>query len=404
MRDLFLGLDLLLTALLVVAVVQADPTTRWAAAGLSAVLLVAYVWGRLAVRVHERPIDAPRGMRWPDTAWMVTLLLSWAVLLWLTPGALWIAFPLMLLQMHVLGPHRGLAAVTVTTALAVSEGVLVRAAETGQVLGHVLGPLIGAAVAVGGILGLEALARESDTRQRTVEELTRTRRDLARAERERAVVSERERLAREIHDTLAQSLSAIELLLRTADGAVGNNDVQTRVLIEQARDAARLSLADARRFVRDLTPTELDRTTLVAALERVAARAAATHNDATGRHTLTVSVHTSGDPCPLPLPAQTALLRIAQSALANVTQHADASHAQLTLSFDDDVVILDVVDDGRGFDPSALPLRHAGGGFGIDAMRSRVSELGGTLDLESSPGRGTALAVTLPIPPGESAA
>ena len=400
-RDLFLGLDVLLLALLVVAILQAEPVRRWVAGLICVVLLGVYVWGRFAVRVHERPIDARRGMWFPDATWMIGLMVPWAVLLWLTPGALWIAFPLMLLQMHVLGPGRGLVAVAVTTALTVSEGLLVRADETGQWVGHVLGPVIGAAVAVGGVLGLEALARESQARQRTVEELTQARRDLAVVERERAVAGERERLAREIHDTLAQSFSAIEMFLRTAESSLGEEDDRVRTLIGQARDAARTSLADARRFVHDLAPPDLDRSTLVGALERLARRTATTRDDSVGRAALTVSVHTSGEPCPLPVAVETALLRIAQSALANVTQHADASHTRVTLTYDDDVVILDVVDDGRGFDPVVPIVKHTDGGFGIEAMRSRVRELGGTLSIETSPGSGTALAVTLPIPPVE---
>jgi len=400
-RDLFFGLDVLVLALLVVAVVQAAPATRWVVGLVCVVLLGVYVWGRFAVRVHERPIDARRGIWFPDVAWMVGLLVPWAALLWLTPGALWIAFPLMLLQMHVLGPGRGLVTVAVTTALTVSEGLLVRADETGQWVGYVLGPVIGAAVAVGGVLGLEALARESQARQRTVEELTQARRDLAAVERERAVAGERERLAREIHDTLAQSFSAIELLLRTAESSLGTDEDKVRALIDQARDAARASLADARHFVHDLAPPDLDRSTLVAALQRLAERVASTPHDRDRGEALTVSVRTSGEPCPLPVAVETALLRVAQSALANVTQHADASHAQVTLTYDDDVVILDVVDDGRGFDPAVAAVKHTGGGFGIDAMRSRVRELGGTLSIETSPGHGTALAVTLPIPPLE---
>ncbi|SKC59684.1 Signal transduction histidine kinase [Krasilnikoviella flava] len=389
-RALNLGLDVLLGTLAVVAVVQAPPGRTWAAAAVAAVLVAVHVAGRRAVRVHDRSVDTPRGAWWPDTAWVVALVVPWVVLLWLSPAALWLAFPLMLLQMHVLGPHRGVVAVAVTTALAVAEGLLVQVDADDPWTGFVLGPVLGAAVAVGVVLGIEAFVRESQTRQRTVDELTQVRQHLAQAERERAVTDERARLARDIHDTLAQSLSAIELLLRAADDAVGTDDERARALVGQARGAARDGLAEARRVVQDLTPPDLDRTTLVAALRRVA-----------GRQPLDVSVHTAGDVRPLPVPVETALLRIAQSALANVVQHADARRARLTVTYEQDTVTLDVVDDGRGFDPAAASGgasgRPDGRGFGLPAVRSRAQELGGTVALETSPGGGTALAVTLPV-------
>ncbi|PRZ02481.1 signal transduction histidine kinase [Isoptericola sp. CG 20/1183] len=402
-RGVIQGLDVLIAALVVVAVVQAPSGVGWPVLLVAGAFGALYVWGRLVVRVHERSVDTPRGRWWPDVAWIAALLVAWAALLWLSPAALWLAFPLMLLQMHALGPHRGVVAVVLTAVLAVADGLLVQADVGEPWTGFVLGPVLGAAVAVGVVSGIEAFVRESQTRQRTVDELTQVRQHLAQAERERAVTDERARLARDIHDTLAQSLSAIELLLRAADDAVGTDDDKARTLIEQARAAARDSLAEARRVVEDLTPGDLERTTLVAALRRVAERAATTDDDtdddtdAGRRRPLAVSVRTSGTPRPLPVPLETALLRIAQSALANVTEHAGAAHARMTVTYDDDTVTLDVVDDGTGFDAARLgDDRARGRGFGIPAIRSRVHELGGTLALETSPGSGTAVAVTLP--------
>lgn len=406
-RGLFVGLDVLLSGLVVLSVALAPDGSVLASAIVSAILLAVYSWGRVVVRVHERPIDAPRGAWWPDTTWILALLVPWGVLLWLTPGALWIAFPLMFLQMHVLGPHRGPLAVGLTTALAVIQGLTSRAGSDDGWIGYVLGPILGAAVAIGVVLGLEALVRESQARQRTVDELTQVRLHLAQADREHAVATERERFARDIHDTLAQSLSAIELLLRTADTAIGADDTHARALIAQARAATHTSLADARQLVEDLTPADLNRTTLLGALERVAARAVETSHDTAPPDTdhpepLTVTVHTAGDPRPLPINVETALLRIAQSALANVTQHASATLARITLTIEPESVSLDIVDNGTGFDPSTLPPRGSGrAGFGIPAIRARADELGGHLTIESTAGHGTALAVVLPVPATE---
>lgn len=406
-RGLVVGLDVLLTALTVVAVLLAPPGGAVPAALVALVLAGLYVSGRRTVHVHEGRVDAPRGAWWPDTAWITALTAVWVAMLWLSPAALWVAFPLMLLQMHVLGPHRGVVAVASTTAVAVAEGLLVQAGAGDPWTGYVLGPVLGAGVAVGVVLGIEAFVRESQSRQRTVDELTQVRRHLAGAERERAVTDERARLARDIHDTLAQSLSAIELLLRAAEDAVGSDDAKARDLVAQARGAARDSLAEARRVVQDLTPAELERTTLLGALRRLAESTASAYGDTeAGRaRPLVVSVHTAGSVRPLPVPVETALLRVAQSALANVVQHAGADRARLTLTFEPDAVTLDVVDDGAGFDPAATGHdRSDGRGFGIPAIRSRAHELGGTLALETAPGSGTALAVTLPVRPTEDAA
>nr|WP_194719910.1 sensor histidine kinase [Cellulosimicrobium arenosum] len=400
------GLDVLLTVLVAVAVILAPPRSTVPAVLVALVLVGLYVWGRRTVHVHEGPVDAPRGAWWPDAAWVAALTAAWVALLWLSPAALWVAFALMLLQMHVLGPHRGVVAVALTTVVAVSEGLVVQAGAGEPWTGFVLGPVLGAGVAVGVVLGIEAFVRESQTRQRTVDELTQVRRHLAQAERERAVTDERARLARDIHDTLAQSLSAIELLLRAAEESVGSDDDRARDLVGQARGAARDSLAEARRVVQDLTPAELERTTLLGALRRLAESTAGAADDTgPGRtRSLAVSVHAAGRVRPLPVPLETALLRVAQSALANVAQHAGARRAQVTLTFEPDTVTLDVVDDGAGFDPATTgPGRSGGRGFGIPAIRSRVRELGGTLALEAAPGSGTALAVTLPVSPTEDA-
>ncbi len=385
-RALLGGLDVLLVALTLVAVTQAPAGSRGVAVVLGAVLLAVHAWGRSRVRAHETTLDGPRGRGRGAAAWMAADLLLWVGLLAVAPAALWLAFPLVLLQMHVLGPRRGMVLAAVTTAGAVVAGLLRHTAGT-PVLGYVLGPVVGAGVAVGFVLGLEALVRESQARQRAIDELTAAREHLAAAERDRVVAVERERLAREVHDTLAQGFSAIELLLRSALEAIGTDDERARALVGTARSTAVDDLAEARRFVRGLSPADLAAASLPDALRRVAERSA--------QHGLRVVPHVEGPARPLAAPVETTLLRVAQSALANVRQHADARRADVTLTYLDDRVLLDVVDDGRGFDPATSA---SDGGFGLPAMRSRVRELGGTLSLETAPGAGTAVAVSLPVP------
>ncbi|WP_404817209.1 sensor histidine kinase [Streptomyces thermolineatus] len=321
--------------------------------------------------------------------WLLVLGGAWLVLLWLAPDGIWLAFPLFFVQLQLLPVRWGTAAVAATTVAAVAGFAWHRG---GPSVGTVVGPVLGAAVAVATVLGYQALYRESEERRRVVEELTEAREGLAAADHAAGVMAERERLAREIHDTLAQGLSSIQLLLRAAERALPDGAGDAQEYVRQARQAAQDNLAEARRFVRALTPPGLEGSSLSAALERLCATTAAQHG-------LPVHFHVSGHPCALPTTHEVALLRIAQSALSNTVRHARATQAEVTLSYMDTQVALDVVDDGTGFDPAAVPPPGGGsdrGGFGLAAMRARTRALGGVLTVESAPGQGTALAAMLP--------
>ncbi|MGW7074156.1 sensor histidine kinase [Streptomyces sp. NPDC054866] len=315
--------------------------------------------------------------------WLAALGVCWVALLVLSPDGLWTAFPLYFLQLHLLPVRWALPTVALTAAAAIASFLLHGSPVSP---GSFIGPLLGAAVAVATVLGYEALYRESERRRQLIDELMATRAELAAAERTAGTLAERERLAREIHDTLAQGLSSIQLLLRAAQRALPAGS-PAAPHIEQARAAAQDNLAEARRFVRALSPPDLERGSLAGALERLSASPAAD---------VDVKFTVSGEPAELPTPYEVALLRTAQSALANTFQHAGAGRAEITLSFMGTSVSLDVVDDGRGFDPASAP--SGDGGFGLPAMRARARSLGGTLSVESAPGQGTAVAVTLPLP------
>ncbi|RFU38652.1 sensor histidine kinase, partial [Actinomadura logoneensis] len=322
--------------------------------------------------------------------WLAAVGTAWLVLLALAPEAVWVAFPLYFLQLHLLPRRAGLAAV-IATAAAACAGFAVHTGSAGPAVA--VGPTLGAAVAVAVVWGYQALYRESEQRRRLIEELTATRADLAAAQHTAGVAAERERLAREIHDTLAQGLSSIQLLLRAAERALpGTPDTAARH-VQAARQAAVDNLTEARRFVAALTPPALEGTTLAGALQRLCATTSA-------RHRLTARFHLTGDPAPLATAHEVALLRIAQSALANTVRHADATTADITLGRRDDHVVLDIADDGRGFDPARLPAPDPEtGGFGLAAMRARAHALGGTLTVASAPGHGTTLTARLPAAP-----
>ncbi|MEU8520100.1 sensor histidine kinase [Streptomyces sp. NBC_01216] len=384
LRVLRLCLHLLMAGLLVLAAVRAD-----SAAGVTAAAVTGAVYAAGSLLPPVRASQRSAGL------WLVALCASWLVLLWLTPEGLWVAFPLYFLQLHLLPARWSLPAVALTACAAILSYL-----RHGDELspGVFIGPLLGAAVAVATVLGYQTLYRESERRRRLIEELLSTRAELAAAERHAGTLAERERLAREIHDTLAQGLSSIQLLLRAAQRTLPEGSPASGH-VERARRAAQDNLAEARRFVRALTPPDLEHGSLAAALERLCEQdpqglsAAGQEGPPRARFTL------SGTPVELPTPYEVALLRIAQSALANTVRHADASRAEITLSFMDASVTLDVVDDGRGFEPARLTA-PAQGGFGLPAMRSRAHSLGGTFTVESAPGQGTAVAVSLPLPAG----
>ncbi|MGW5779383.1 histidine kinase [Streptomyces sp. NPDC003863] len=385
LRALRLCLHLLMAGLLVLAAVRADSVSGTVAA---------VVMG--AVYAAGSYLPSVRSSQRAAAVWLGVLGASWLGLLWLTPEALWLAFPLYFLQLHLLPTRWSLPVVALTAGAAILSYV-----GHGAPLnpGVFIGPLLGAAVAVATVLGYQALYRESERRRRLIEELIETRAELAAAERHAGTLAERERLAREIHDTLAQGLSSIQLLLRAAERLLPP-DSPAAGHIGRAREAAQDNLAEARRFVRALSPPDLEHGSLAAALERLCEPVGAgPYGPGNGPR---VRFSVSGTPAELPTPYEVALLRIAQSALANTVRHASASRAEITLSFMDASVTLDVVDDGRGFDPASVR-PSSDGGFGLPAMRSRAESLGGSFTVESAPGQGTAVAVSLPLPAGASA-
>lgn len=388
-RGIQRGVDALTAMLLVVVVWQGfaegSGARRWAALGLALGFAAAYAAGRT-----RRPNHL--------VVWFVALEALWVGLLVVSPAALWIAFPLMLVQMHVLGAHRGIPAVIVTTAFAVAAAVAARPSEA---FGAVMGPLVGAAVAIAAVTGFHVLEREVRVRQEMLDELAFAREHLAAAERDRIRMVERERLAREIHDTIAQDLSAIGLLLSAAEAGVGADDGRTSALVAQARSAVAGSLEQARRVVYELTPPELADGTLASALRRAATRAAEAAQERGAP--LIVSVDVDPRLPALPVPVEIAVLRIAQSALANAVQHGHAKQVNLVAALREGCIVLDVVDDGSGFDPARLDGRQQDRGFGLSVMRSRVAEIGGELVVESSPGEGTAVSVSVPVGAADTA-
>lgn len=206
--------------------------------------------------------------------------------------------------------------------------------------------------------------------------------------REAGVADERRRLAAEIHDTIAQGLTGIIAQLQVVANAP---DLPTaRTHLDRASALARHSLGEARRSVHNLAPVALENDGLPEALKSTVAEWA----ERTGvRAEFTVT----GTAEQLHDELSATLLRIAQEALSNTSRHARATRVGVTLSFLGDEVILDIRDDGRGFDPLALPERSHAGGFGLAGMRARAERMAGSLTVESEPGHGTAVSARVPL-------
>lgn len=326
--------------------------------------------------------------------WLAGLTLIWAGAVAVSSEFVWLAFPLWLLAGFILPLGWAVALSVVILAIVIVAPVL----HTGSTsYANVIGPLVGGMFALGISRGYLELVRDARERRRLIaslvaaqDETAQLQDELARTQRETGAGIERTRLSRDIHDTIAQSLSSIGMLARTAQSAEGEQQTRSLAQIEQL---AREGLVDTRRIVDAMTPAELEGSALGDALRRMLDRL----QEETGIRT---DLHIDDSVPALPMAAEVALLRTAQSALANIRSHARAERVVVTLADAGDAVRLDIADDGVGFDATrwnATRPRHGAGGYGLRAMRARLRELGGDLDVESAPGEGAALSASLPL-------
>lgn len=360
----------------VVRLVTAPQLASWRLSlglGASVAFVLLYLSG-----VRPSELDPTRSRnRW----WLAALTTIWVALLLLDPDFTWVAFPLFFSHMSLL--RIGHALVAIGCMLVVAIATL--AHDRGVGGGIILGPTLGAIVAVLVSWGHRALVDESDQHRRALITLRATREELADRNREAGQLTERARLAREIHDTLAQGLSSIVLLSRNATAALDRGDVNAaRAVTGRAEQVASENLAEARRFVRDLAPRALASGSLVDALQRLVDDKQAHSPD------VVWELRLDGAPRRLPTAVEVALLRSAQASLDNADQHAAATRVVCSLSFVGDDVTLDVVDDGCGFDVTREPGADR---FGLRGVVDRVRAAGGTCAIESEPGAGTAIQV-----------
>ncbi|MFJ5831492.1 sensor histidine kinase [Streptomyces sp. NPDC093089] len=359
------------------------PATPWVVV-LAAALALLYVLGPI---LGPGRTPAPGGRAATHGLWLAAVIGSWCTLVVLAPSFAWCAVPLYYTGLRSLRTRSAILLAALITACVVAGQMKLRL-RFGFDPNLLFAPPAGAAVATAVFVYSQ---RQADRLRTVITDLVRTRRELAATERREGTLAERQRLSMEIHDTLAQGLSSQQMLLQAADRLWDSDPVAARRHIRTAETIAERNLTEARRFVHDLAPADLaDGRSLEDALRGLAER------EASG--TLRVHFHQDGVPfTPLPERVRSALLRIAQGALANIREHAGAESAALTLTYLDDQVVLDIADDGHGFDPADTP----GGvrGHGLPAMRVRARQLGGTLTVESAPGEGTVLSAAIPLTP-----
>lgn len=332
------------------------------------------------------------GSRGP-TIWVAIVLILWTGLTLVAPSFAWTAVPLAFAALQVL-PFRYAAGVVVAMTVVVS--VAWNRITDGLDPTVVVGPI---GIALVTVIAYRALDRESRTRQRLLDQLTHAQADLAVAQRRSGALTERTRISRDIHDSVGQGLSSINLLLNAAEQDWQLRPDLARHHVQTASATARDGLDEVRRVVRDLASEELQSddsgAALPTALEQLVLREG---------HGLEIQFRVYGTVTPVPAMISSALVRSARGALANVVEHASATRAVVSLTYHPDEVLLDVRDDGRGFDlqqgfdpgPGSLRLEDQTvgvRGLGLRGIRDRAAELGGQAEIESAPGEGTTVSV-----------
>jgi signal transduction histidine kinase len=246
-----------------------------------------------------------------------------------------------------------------------------------------------AAVGFGGLFSwfIGATINQSNERQELIDELRRAQASLAASEREQGMLAERQRMAGDVHDTIAQEFTSILMALEVAHTRLTSRPDEAATYLELARTAARKGLGESRRIVHAMRPELLAGRSVQEALETL-----------TGQWSQQTGIRTAftvdGDLLQIGRDQEVAVFRALQESLTNIRKHANATRVDITLSFLGDEVILDVRDNGDGFATA-----HIHTGVGLETMRERARQLGGRLDVETSPGEGVALSFALPVRP-----
>ena len=310
-------------------------------------------------------------------SWFVVLSIFWASLIWDGPEPAYLVFPMFFLAVMISTPLKSAIIIAVLTMIAVVTLIM----HLGYSIGVATGPIVGAMVAW--VLGVcfQLL-------NQTLKELVDARSEAIRASKSAGEQAERARIAGEIHDTVAQGLSSIQMLLHAVEKRV--DDPQALQQLQLARQTTADNLAETRNIIAALQPTPLVGADLPVALARVSSTTPMGNK---------ISFEVDGVPRRLPDHMEAEIVRIAQTLLGNVIRHAEAQAAKVTLTYQEDQVLLDVLDDGKGFDVAEVMRRRS---VGLPTAQRRAEGLGGSLIIESSVGSGTGISARFPLTHEES--
>ncbi|CAG7650528.1 sensor histidine kinase [Actinacidiphila bryophytorum] len=371
------------TVLFALAAESPGIRVRVAAACLFCLPVFWYVWvGRPLLVMQSQTTGTPAAVRY--LAGLVLLFLPPAALVGETRLATFALVPQCFMLLRVPG---ALTAVAVINTAPVAAWALVWRPDTHDLYYNSVFAVV--TLAFSAVVGswIIRVIEQSTERAELVAELDASRGEIARLSAEHGALAERERLSREIHDTLAQGFTSILMLVQAVETELAADPALARRHLALMAGTARENLAEARALVAGTAPAGLDGGSLPDAVRRLAAR----HSEQTGAP---ATVAITGAVRALPAAVEVVALRSCQEALANSRRHAGpAVPVALDLDYAEDTLRVAVRDTGRGFDPAGPP----GGGYGLPGLRARAAEMGGTAAVDSAPGRGTSITVTLPL-------
>jgi signal transduction histidine kinase len=369
----------LVVTTVVVMVVEDTPHLGWRLGCVLGIAAAYAAWGRRGM--GER--DPGAGALYLAAAWglmIVLMALDGTGTAWILTFGL---FP----QTWAILPRNRAAGTVVVAVVGIALVRVWQGPRTGaELIGIAISTVIMLVLSLTLGLFIDRIIREADSRAQTIDELHRTQDELAAAERAQGVAGERERISREIHDTLAQGFTSVVTLARATELALDRGDltaVRERLrLIEQT---AADNLSEARLIVAEMTPGHLQSRTLSEALQRLVEAVSAESG-------MVGTLRVEGEPVVLTANSEVVLLRTAQEGLSNVRRHSGATTFEVMLSYAaDGPIALVVTDDGVGFHPGA-----GARGYGLDGATARASEVGGRFDVDSTPGAGSRLRVEVP--------
>ncbi|TQN33125.1 signal transduction histidine kinase [Haloactinospora alba] len=362
------------------AYATAPPGWRWVALALMGALVVWFPLGGWLLLSAGSRYGSPR-----DAVFVLVVAVLYTPVCVITPPASWGMFVVAPVCFMLAGRWFGLA--TVATVLLVPQILqLPLGRATPGELAFILVvyvPVLGFSAWMS--FWIERIIDQSAERSELITELRRSRAEVTRLSEEAGAMAEREHLAREIHDTLAQGFTSIVTLANAVEAEISADPQAARRHVAMMRDTASENLAEARALVAARGPAALDATSLEEALSR-ATRRLGEELGADARFT------TTGEGFPPPSAVQVGLLRAAQEALANVRKHAAAGRVTVTLAYEPGRVALEVTDDGRGFDSGTHPPGH-----GLESLTARAERAGGACEVHSRPGAGTEVRMTVPV-------